>query len=214
MKTWKRVSAVLCWASLVSGSALAQSKVFATPPAYIDHLNRMGSSLGYDFNEWTTERGDVNGDDIEDIAMILSYSSDDPGGGRTRLVVLAGRPDGGFAVMSESARYCDAQKFFNLRIEKGSLYAEAMHKADASGFTGETVQFRFNRRLGDLEAIGWGSHWSSHDDESSGSWSKNFLTGAVVESEVVHGRAINSKRPKEQRRPLMRLNGFDCNNLA
>ena len=213
MKTWKRVSAVLCWASLVSGSALAQSKVFATPPAYIDHLNRMGSSLGYDFNEWTTGRGDVNGDVIEDIAMILSYSSDDPGGGRTRLVVLAGRADGGFAVMSESARYCDAQKFFNLRIEKGSLYAEAMHKADASGFTGETVQFRFNRRLGDLEAIGWGSHWSSHDDESSGSWSKNFLTGAVVESEVVHGRAINSKRPKEQRRPLMRLNGFDCNNL-
>lgn len=213
MKTWKRVSAVICWASLVGGSALAQSKVFANPPAYIDHLNRMGSSLGYDFNEWTTERGDVNGDDIEDIAMILSYSSDDPGGIPTRLVVLAGRADGGLAVLSESARYCDAQKFFNLRIEKGSLYAEAVHKAEASGFTGETLQFRFNKRLGDLEAIGWESHWSSDEDETSGSWSKNFLTDAVVESEVVSGRTIQSKRTKEQRKPLMRLNGFDCDNL-
>lgn len=213
MKTWKRVSAVICWASLVSGSALAQSKVFANPPAYIDHLNRMGSSLGYDFNEWTTERGDVNGDDIEDIAMILSYSSDDSGGIRTRLVVLARRTDGEFAVMSESARYCAAQKFFNLRIEKGSLYAEAVQKADSTYFGSNTLQFRFNKRLGDLEVIGQELRWDSYDDESSGSWSKNLLTGAVVESEVVSGRTIQSKRTKEQRTPLMRLNGFDCNNL-
>lgn len=213
MKTWKRVPAVICWASLVSGSALAQSKVFANPAAYIDHLNRMGSSLGYDFNEWTTERGDVNGDDIEDIAMILSYSSDDLGGIRTRLVDLAGRADGGFAVLSESARYCDAQKFFNLRIEKGSLYAEAVQKADSTYFGSDTLQFRFNKRLGDLEAIGQELHWDAFEDETSGSWSKNLLTGAVVESEVVRGRTIKSKRTKEQRRPLMRLNGFDCNEL-
>lgn len=213
MKTWKRVAAVLCWASLVSGSALSQSKVFANPPAYIDHLNRMGSSLGYDFNEWTTERGDVNGDGIEDIAMILSYSSDGTGGIRTRLVVLAGRADGGLAVLSESARYCDAQKFFNLRIEKGSLYAEAVQKADSTYFGSNTLQFRFNKRLGDLEVSGQELRWDSYDDESSGSWSKNLLTGAVVESEVVRGRTIQSKRAKEQRRPLMRLNGFDCNNL-
>lgn len=213
MKTWKRVAAVLCWASLVSGSALSQSKVFANPPAYIDHLNRMGSSLGYDFNEWTTERGDVNGDGIVDIAMILSYSSDGPGGIRTRLVVLAGRADGGLAVLSESARYCDAHKFFNLRIEKGSLYAEAVQKADSTYFGSNTLQFRFNKRLGDLEVSGQELRWDSYDDESSGSWSKSFLTGAVVESEVVRGRTIQSKRAKEQRRPSMRLNGFDCNNL-
>jgi hypothetical protein len=213
MNTWKRASALLCWASLLSGSALAQSKVFANSAAYIDHLNRTGSSLGYDFSEWTPERGDMNGDGIEDVAMILSYSSDDPGGIRTRLVVFAGRADGGFAVLSESARYCDAQKFFNLRIEKAYLYADAVHKADASQFAGESLQFRFNQRLGDLEAIGWELRWGSSDDETSGSWSRNFLTGAVVEREVVRGRTIKSKRTKAQRQPLMRLNGFDCSNL-
>jgi hypothetical protein len=213
MNSWQRAAALLCWASLLAGSALAQSTVFATPAEYLDHLNRTGSSLGYDFSEWTPQRGDVNGDGIEDVAIILSYSSDGPGGIRTRLVVLAGRADGGCAVLSESARYCDAQKFFNLRIEKGSLYAEAVQKADSMYFGSDTLQFRFNKRHGDLEVIGQALRWDSYDDESSGSWSRNFLTGVVVESEGVRGRTIKSKRSKEQRRPLMRLNGFDCNNL-
>lgn len=213
VKTWKRVFALICWACLLSGSALAQSKVFATPAAYIEHLERTGSSLGYNFNEWTTERGDVNGDSIEDVAMILSYLSDEPGGIRTRLVVLAGRVDGGYAVLSESARYCDVQKFFNLRVEKGSLYAEAVQKADSTYFGSDTLQFRFNKRLRDLEAISQEMQWDAFDDESSGRWSKNFRTGAVVESEVVRGRIIKTKRSQAQRSPLMRLNGFDCNSL-
>lgn len=213
MNICKRVSAWICWAGFLSGLALAQNKVVANPAAYIEHLNRTGSSLGYDFNEWTQERGDVNGDGIEDVALILSYSSDGPGGIRTRLVVLAGRAEGGFAVLSESARYCDAQKFFNLLIEKGSLYAEAVQKADSTYFGSDTLQYRFNKRLGDLEVMGQELRWDSYDDESSGSWSKNLLTGAVVESEVVRGRTIKSKRSKEQRRPLMRLDGLDCNNL-
>jgi hypothetical protein len=212
MNTVKRASALLCWASLLAGSALAQSTVFANPAEYLEHLNKTGSSLGQGCSEWTPERGDLNSDGIEDVAMILSCSNDGPNGG-TRLVVLAGRADGGYAVMSESARYCDAHKFFNLSIEKGSLYAEAVQKADSMYFGSDALQFRFNKRLGDLEAIGQEVRWDAFDDETSGSWSRNFLTGAVVEREVVRGRTIKSKRTKAQRQPLMRLNGFDCSNL-
>lgn len=88
-----------------------------------------------------------------------------------------------------------------------------MHKADASQFAGETLRFRFNKRRGDLEAMGRESRWGAYDDKTSGSWSRDFLTGAVVEREVVRGRTIKSKRTHLQRRPLMRLNGFDCSNL-
>jgi hypothetical protein len=54
----------------------------SNPAAYIDHLNLTGQAWGYDFSEWAAERGHVNGDGIEDVAMILSCSGDDPGGSR------------------------------------------------------------------------------------------------------------------------------------
>ena len=213
MKAAKLVSVLICWAGLLSASATAQSSVFRTVVDYLENFNRTGANLGHGCSEWTSERGELNGDGFEDMAMILSCSDAVSDGG-TQLVVLAGRAEGGYAVLSKSARYCNAHKFFNLRIEEGSFYAEAVQKADSTYFGSNTLQFRFNKRLGDFEVIGQELRWDSYDDESSGSWSKNFLTGAVVESEVVRGRTIHSKRAKEQRSPLMRLNGFDCNNLA
>lgn len=202
--------ALVYWIYLLVPAALAQTQVFATSADYIASLNKSSTDKARDFHEWNSERGDLNGDGMADLAMIVSYSDDSGGGVRTRLVVLAGIAGGGYRVLSQSNQYCNAQKFYNLTITAMSLYVQAVHKADSDELASETLQFRFNKKLGDLEAIGQENVWESYSRHSWGRLSKNYLTGAGIESEKVAGRVVQNKKTTSQPKPLIRLNGFSC----
>lgn len=159
--------------------------------------------------EWTRTTGDFNGDGVSDVALMLTLFYDDAPL-QTRLVVLAGARGGGYSVLSASARYCDAQKFFNLASKGASLQVSAVHKADASEMASETLQFRFNRELGDFELIGREDAWESYTHNSSGRLSVNYRTGQSIEYARERGRTREKRLANRAVARPARLHGFDC----
>ncbi|MFY9258881.1 MAG: hypothetical protein WAO71_00065 [Gallionella sp.] len=153
--------------------------------------------------EWVSTEGDWNGDGIKDLAMILS-------GPDHRLVVLAGVFGGGYFPLSISSSYCDAQKFYNLGAKGGSLFVEGVDKADGDGMASTTLQFRFNKKLNDLELIGMENRWESFQDNSYGRLSVNYPAGLAIEYERVRGNIKATKRSRFAAPQLARLNGFAC----
>jgi len=159
---------------------------------------------------WTQDAGDLNGDGLKDIAMILTHN----GLERISLVVLAGLPGEKYSVLSVSPRYCTAQKFFNLTIDKGSLFAQAVHAADSSHIGSTTLQFRFNPKINDLELIGQEDISESYEDEYYERYSINYVTGAWKKYlRKSNGRSKPIKSGVFKVLPLHRLNGFDCDIL-
>lgn len=208
MLVFKILYAFVCLVCVLVPAAQAQA--FGSAANYIASLNNASTPRANSFNEWTSERGDLNGDGVADLAMIVSYADDSGGGIRTRLVVLSGVASGGYVVLSESAEYCSAQKFYNLSIQGAVLYVQAVHKADANEIASETIQFRFNYRLGDFEAVGRESAWKSYSSNSWGTLSENLLTGKNIESKKGLGRAVSTKKLTKPAQPLVRLSGFSC----
>jgi hypothetical protein len=159
--------------------------------------------------EWTRTTGDFNSDGIGDLALIITLVYDDAPI-QTRLVILAGSPGGTYSTMSASSKYCDAQKFFNLEAKGASLHVSAVQKADASEIASETLQFQFNRQLGDLELIGREDAWESYTEKSYGRLSINYKAGRAVEYARERDRIKETRRSKLAVSRLARLNGFDC----
>lgn len=192
-----------------TATAPAQTAVFPDAKAAVAALFRDDK-----FSEWTSTQGDWNGDGIQDIAMILTNAGGSGDGPlQIRLAVLAGVPGGKYALMSASSSYCSAQKFFNLEAKGASLFVTAVHKAEGDALINETLQFRFNRKLADLELIGKESISETYGREYDRT-SVNYLSGVVIDYERVRGR-IQAKAKKSFPVPqLVKLNGFDCERYA
>ena len=185
-------------------TAFAQADVFPSPEAATAALfpNKK-------FSEWVSTEGDFNGDGIKDLAMILAlYPKDEPL--ETRLVVLVGVPSGGYLPLSISSLYCEAQKFYNLEAEGASLFVTEVHKADGNGTITNTLQFRFNKKLADLELIGQENIGESFQDNSYHRLSVNYPAGMAIDYERVRGRIKVTKRTRFAAPQLARLNGFGC----
>lgn len=185
-------------------TAFAQADVFPNPEAATGALfpNKK-------FDQWVSTEGDLNGDGIKDLAMILTHYPED-GPLEIRLVVLAGVPGEGYLPLSISSRYCVAQKFYNLKSEGPSLFVYEMHKTDGDGEVTNTLQFRFNKKLDDLELIGRENIYESFQDKSYGRTSVNYLAGMTIVYKRIHGRIKATKRSRFAAPPLARLSGFDC----
>jgi len=155
--------------------------------------------------EWGSTEGDWNGDGIKDLAMILSGPE-----GNHRLVVLAGVFGSGYFPLSISSTYCDAPKFYNLDAKGASLFVTGVHKADEDGSAADTLQFRFNKKLNDLELLGMENIWESFQDNSYGRLSVNYPAGLAIEYKRVRGHIKATKRSRFAAPQLARLNGFAC----
>ncbi len=182
-------------------AAFAEADVFPSPAAAIAALFPTKK-----FVEWTSTEGDLNGDGIKDLAMILTQE-DEPG--EKRLVVLAGVHGRKYSPLSVSSKYCDAQKFYNLKAEGPSLFVEEVHRADDPLIT-NTLQFRFNKKLVDLELIGKENISESLQDKEYHRLSVNYPAGVAIVYERIRGRIKATKRSQFAVPPLARLNGFDC----
>jgi hypothetical protein len=160
--------------------------------------------------EWARTSGDFNDDGIDDLALLLVLPDDSPD--ETRLVVFAGVPGGRYKLMSASSTYCKAQKFFNMEAKGTNLYVTAIQYADPNDIVSETLQFRFNRQVGDMELIGREDAWKSFIHESYDKTSINYKTGKVVTAKRYHGRKRTTEQSSISVAPLVRLNGFNCAN--
>jgi hypothetical protein len=191
--------------ALVAGlNAVAQPREYSNTDEAISAL-----FPGQKLAEWDRTAGDFNGDGIEDLALIITLFYDNEPM-QTRLVVLAGSPGGRYSTMSASSRYCNAQKFFGLQANGSSLFVTEVHKADADGSTTNTLHFRFNKKLADLELIGRENIYESLHDKSYGRTSVNYPAGMTIVYERIRGRIKVKERSRSNAPPLAKLNGFDC----
>lgn len=201
----RRLRSSLWLVALVAGlNAVAQPREYANSDEAISAL-----FPGQKFAESDRTTGDFNGDGIKDLALIITlfYDSEPM---QTRLVVLVGSTGGRYSTMSASSKYCDAQKFFVLEAKGSSLFVTEVHKADADGSTTNTLQFRFNNKLADLELIGRENVYEAFQKKSYGRTSVNYPAGMTIVYERMGGRIKVKERSRFTAPLLARLNGFDC----
>ncbi|MFC3107456.1 hypothetical protein ACFQAT_04310 [Undibacterium arcticum] len=120
--------------------------------------------------------GDLNNDGIKDICFILSELGEN--GSYERLVVLAGRADGTFALFSQSDTWAaHMRRLIYTSIEKGSIFLN-----DSSvGYTEfEGTRYQFKIIQGRLKLIGTVHTQGTigSDDESKSS--VNLVTNKIV----------------------------------
>lgn len=164
---------------------------------------------GRQFSVWTLEAGDLNGDGIDDIALIVTAPRENTQNDE-RLLVLAGNRDKTFSVLALSAEFCHVRKFYNLSIARSSLYVQGVLTENGAAGSSMTLQFRYNPRRKDLELIG--HEYSSEDyrQNSSERVSTNYLTGVVHRERNVKNKRKQSRVQMPRRAGLLSLNGFDC----
>lgn len=158
---------------------------------------------------WTIAEGDLNGDGVPDLALLLTRHKGE-GQREERLLVLTGRADGSYQVLSVSGEFCHPSKFYNLDIKNNSLFVQAVYYADAARFSGFTLQFRYNAKTEDLEHIGEQQDDEDYSSNSSYRVSLNYLTNAAIHSRRV-GKKYKEVRGRLTDAPgVLPLNGFVC----
>ena len=178
-----------------------QASVLSALPPELRHLSFA----------WARAQGDLNGDGVPDVAVVLTGSKGDAPR-EERLVVLAGRPGGGYQLLSLSGDLCYPSKFYHLEIQKNAVALQAVEHADASSMSSYTLQFRYNAMLQDLELIGERSDEDGYNDGSSYRISINHLTHMAVVARKVGKRYKEAKARMATAPALRPLRGFDCRN--
>lgn len=192
--------ALACARPSAAGGAPQDPELLAIPPE-LRHLNFV----------WARAEGDLNGDAIPDLVLLLTGSKNE-GPREERLVVLAGQADGRYKLISVSGEFCHPDKFYNLEIRKNSVFAEAVGHADSSRFSGFTLQFRYSAARQDLELIGEEISEENYVENSLSKTSFNRLTQTVVHTRKVGKRVKEARGRLAAAAVLSPLRGFDCGN--
>ena len=105
---------------------------------------------------WANAEGDLDGDGLPDLALVLTGNRGADGLREERLIVLVGKPDGSYKILSVSDEFCHVRKFYNLSTSPrgGSFEVEGFSSEDASHSDSFTLKFRYNVNLNDFELIG------------------------------------------------------------
>jgi hypothetical protein len=188
----------------VTSAAFAQKQAFSSAEAALAAIFPNKKTW-----VWTQDEGDLNGDGLKDLAILLVVDVESEKR-QNRLIVLSGEAGGKYSVLSVSSEYCPAQKFYNLLIKGSSLHVEEVHRVDADNMVTNAIQFRFNKKLADFELIGRENQWEVDQDNSGRGLSVNYITGTAKNYERVKGRIKSQKTSRFPALPLAQLNGFDC----
>jgi hypothetical protein len=113
--------------------------------------------------------GDLNGDGIEDLAMILGSLN------YPQLAVLWGNVSGDYDLGAQSLSFCGARYQFALEIKKNSLFATTVHTANPSD---HTYQFAFRQNR--LILIGLEESNLGNEQDNGFGKSVNYLTHQVI----------------------------------
>ena len=190
--------ALACAGPSAAGGPPEDAELLAIPPE-LRHLNFV----------WARAEGDLNGDGIADSALLLTGSKDE-GPREERLAVLAGQADGSYKLLSLSGEFCHPGKFYNLEIQRNSVFVEAVGYVDSSRYSGFTMQFRYSAARQDLELIGQDLREESYIENSLSKTSFNLLTQTVVHTRKAGKRVKEVKERLASAAALRPLRRFDC----
>jgi hypothetical protein len=199
-----RLSAIAIAAMVCVAPAAAQDL-----PPYLAAKNAIEAHFpDRHYSVWTSEVGDLNGDGIDDIAIVMTAARD--GQHEERLAVFTGKRDQGYALLAVSGDFCHVRKFYNLRIRKSSLFVEAVMKASGDASASVTLQFRYSAARKDLELIGSERHSEEYAHEAYYRASTNYLSGAVLHERKEQRRRKQARAQIARPAVLAGLQGFDC----
>ncbi len=162
---------------------------------------------------WARAEGDLNGDTISDVALVLTGQKGD-GPREERLVVLTGSADGGYEVFSLSGELCHPSKFYNLDIREHSVFVQAVEYADSARFSGFTLQFRYSAARQDLELIGEQIDEENYDENSLYRVSINYLTKTAIHTRDAGKRHKEAMAQLTTSLAILPLQQFDCGNRS
>lgn len=199
---------------LFTTSILLSAFAWNVSAEYTPKYQRAQSAIAAAFPEqkfsiWANAEGDLNGDGIQDLALMLTGWEGGEDARGERLVILTGNPDQSYSVLSVSGEFCNVRKFYNLDINGNSLFVQGFSATDATGSSSGTLQFRYNAKLKDLELIGREDLEKEYEKESYYKVSVNYLTKTVIHSRREKKRHKEAKAPMNDSN-LFRLQGFDC----
>lgn len=153
--------------------------------------------------------GDLNGDGIPDMAMVLTGQKGADGPDEERLFVLTGTPGGSYKILSVSGDFCHPRNFYELDVGNKSLYVRMVEYADSARESSYTLQFRYNAKLNDLELIGSETHSESYQEDVEERTSTNYLTGKAIHTTRT-GKKVKTKSERVVNPAHPRLNGYSC----
>lgn len=162
-----------------------------------------------DFNIWSDAKGDLNGDGIPDLALVITASNMESER-EERLVVLIGNKDKSYSLLSASDEFCHVRYHYNLDVHKRSLNIRGFSNLHGSSFG---LQFKYNDKRKDLELIMDDVIDESEDGNSFSSMRINYL-----DKKIIYSRKQN-KRHKEvvvkfAASEPRGLRGFNCGNYG
>jgi hypothetical protein len=162
------------------------------------------------YEEWTSTTGDLNGDGLDDVALVITGGTAD-GPRSERLVVLFGTSNGTYTAISASGEFCQVRYHYNLHIKGSSLFVEGFSSVSGSNTSMFRLQFRYGSTIGDLELIGREDLREDIDRNAYYRVSVNYPRGLAIHARKAAKRYME-KRAAIAVSPSARLNGFDCLN--
>lgn len=196
-------SGALCLAAMAPGQAQQLPPYLAARQALEMHYPDR------QFSAWTIADGDLNGDGIADLALIVTAPRDGVHNDE-RLLVFTGNSDQSWTPLALSAEFCHVRKFYNLEISRSALFVQAYMTEHSDAASSFTLQFRYNAKRRDLELIGREELSEEYAHQASYRISTNYLTGVVLHERKEKSKRRQAKAQMPRAAELIRLNGFDC----
>jgi hypothetical protein len=164
------------------------------------------------FEPWNAAYGDINADGFTDAAVILT-SPRENGERDERLLVLLGSSSGVYTVLSASATYCRTRHHYQLEIRGTSLFVQGVTGIYPRDISSSTLRFKFNRKMRDFELVGKENLQEDTEQEGGSIYREiaDYTRGMAVHSRKKGRRYVEVKQ-RLPGAPLVRLNGFDCQN--
>lgn len=194
---------ISCVCALAEDGVQQNAALLRAIPAELKHLDFV----------WARAEGDLNGDTISDVALVLTGQKGD-GPREERLVVLMDKANGDYQVFSVSGELCHPGKFYNLDIRERSVFVQAVEYADSARFSGFTLQFRYSAARQDLELIGEQIDEENYDESSLYRVSINYLTKTAIHTRDAGKRHKEAKAQLTTSLVILPLQQFDCGNRS
>lgn len=157
----------------------------------------------------TYDIADLDGDGIQDIALILTFFTDDEY--HIRILILKGLEDGTFRTFAVTKPLAMPRHGVEFESGRHSLYIHSYYRGDGTIFSSYRYQFQFRKSHFEMIRLEFSAEAQvetepSYRDEFI---SVNYLTGDRITTYKRKGKVTKRVRSKIPSAPLIRFENFE-----